>query len=167
MINFQHMQPVWLKFVLIFLVTLQQTVSGVSCCCLTSGCLVPSYENNATQTATTQTTKPFCNKCKSKTASAKSVQREQQSCTRLSADPCKCKASVQCIATEAKTGPVEPSKSRKFTSVDVIVIDIICQPDELLARISLTTYRLAGLFTPVPAPKTTLARLSVLNSWVI
>lgn len=161
------MQPAWLKFVLILFVSLQQTVAGVSCCCWTLGRIAPSSESNARQAATTQTTRPFCNKCKSKATSAKSVQRELQRCSRLSADPCKCKGSVQCAATEAKEVRVEPSKSKKFTSLGVIVFDTVCQPDDLLARISLTTSRLAGLFAIAPAPKTTLARLSVLNSWVI
>lgn len=48
-----------------------------------------------------------------------------------------------------------------------MVYDILCQPDDLLARISLIAFQLAGRFEPVPAPKTTLARLSILNSWVI
>jgi len=162
-----RMQTAWLKLVLIFMVAIQQTVAGVSCCCWTSGCVAPSSENNARQAATTQTTKPFCNKCKSKTASTKSVQREQQRCSRLSADPCKCKASVPCIANGVKSTQLESSKSKKSAPPGTMVYDILCQPDDLLARISLIAFQLAGRFEPVPAPKTTLARLSILNSWVI
>jgi hypothetical protein len=157
------MQCPWLKLVLIFVVTIQQTVAGVSCCCLVSNCVAPRAEN----VANTQGAKPFCNKCKSKAASTKSEQRQQGCRTRLGADTCNCKISALCIATDGKTIQFDSSKSKKYAPLGAMVSDIECHPDDLLVRISLMHSRLAGLFELAPAPKTTLARLSILNSWVI
>ena len=157
------MQSAWIKLVLIFLVTIQQTVAGVSCCCIASGAMAGGSE----QAAITSSTKPACSKCKSKFASAKSTGKQSGSSPRLSTDTCNCKTSIDCVATQVSSVKFESSKTKKHAPVGADISDGSCQRDDLHARISLIASRLSRPLVIEPAPMTILSRLSLLSSWVI